>query len=125
QVFDDSDDDTGALVAETVAAEQARGISVVHLRRPRREGYKAGALAFGQQTARGELVAILDADFVVPTDFLLRATPPFADPAVGCVQARWGHLNRSMSLLTRIQALLLDGHFAIEQAGRAAAGCLF
>lgn len=125
QVLDDSDDDTASTVAEAVAAEQARGIAVVHLRRPRREGYKAGALAFGQRQARGELLAILDADFVVPADFLRRATLPFAHPAVGCVQARWGHLNRSMSLLTRIQALLLDGHFAIEQAGRAAAGCLF
>ncbi len=125
QVLDDSDDDTAVVVAEAVAAEQARGIAVRHVRRPHREGYKAGALAFGQQTARGDLIAILDADFVAPSDFLVRATEPFADPAVGCVQARWGHLNRSMSLLTRIQALLLDGHFAIEQAGRAAAGCLF
>lgn len=125
QVLDDSDDETAALVAAVVATQRERGIDVHHLRRTSRVGYKAGALAHGEQQASGELIAVLDSDFVVPPDFLRRGVLPFADPVVGCVQARWGHLNRESSLLTRIQAVLLDGHFAVEHAGRAAAGCMF
>ncbi len=125
QVLDDSTDDTSELVAERVAFWRARGLEVQHLRREGRDGFKAGALAAGLAQARGELLAIFDADFVPAPDFLLRAVPSFTDPAVGVVQARWEHLNRASSLLTRAQAVLLDGHFVVEQAARAAAGCFF
>lgn len=122
QVLDDSTDDTAALVAAEVAAWRARGVDVVHLHRRDRAGWKAGALDAGRAVARGELHAVFDADFVPPPDFLRRTVGAFAEPRVAMVQARWDHLNRDASLLTELQALLLDGHFAVEQAGRAAAG---
>lgn len=125
QVLDDSTDDTSERVAATVSRLAARGVDVRHLRRGDRSGYKAGALAWGLERARGELVAIFDADFVPPADFLRRTVGTFRDPTVGMVQARWGHLNRDWSLLTRVQAVLLDGHFVVEHAGREAAGCFF
>jgi hypothetical protein len=125
QVLDDSTDDTGQICAERVAAWQARGIDVVHLRRADRAGYKAGALDAGLARARGELVLVLDADFVPAPDLLRRTAGHFADPAVGMVQARWEHLNRASGPLTEVQALLLDGHFAVEQAARAASGRFF
>ncbi|RMG12565.1 MAG: glycosyltransferase [Deltaproteobacteria bacterium] len=125
QVLDDSTDDTTLRLADAVARWRAAGIDVVHLRRGARQGYKAGALAHGLARARGELIAIFDADFVPPPDFLLRLLPHFADPTVGMVQARWGHLNRENSWLTRAQALLLDGHFAIEHAARYRSGAFF
>ncbi|MEZ0229522.1 MAG: glycosyltransferase family 2 protein, partial [Planctomycetota bacterium] len=92
------------------------------VRRASREGFKAGALAHGLASVEGELVAILDADFVPAPDFLARAVPHFEDPRVGLVQARWEHTNRSASLLTRVQALLLDAHFLVEQAARSRSG---
>jgi cellulose synthase/poly-beta-1,6-N-acetylglucosamine synthase-like glycosyltransferase len=125
QVLDDSADDTAELARARVAAWQAAGADVVLLHRESREGYKAGALEAGQKVAKGELVAIFDADFVPPHDFLRRAVPIFRDPAIGMVQARWGHLNREDSLLTKVQAMLLDGHFVIEHAARHRSGCLF
>jgi cellulose synthase/poly-beta-1,6-N-acetylglucosamine synthase-like glycosyltransferase len=125
QVLDDSTDETSALAAARVAAWRLRGVDVSHVRRPGRAGFKAGALAHGLATARGELIAIFDADFVPPPDFALRLAGHFADPKVGMVQARWGHLNASHSALTRVQAMLLDGHFAIEHAARHAAGRFF
>jgi hypothetical protein len=125
QVLDDSTDDTSLLVADRVAAWRARGLDIHHVRRGGRDGFKAGALAFGLERAAGELVAIFDADFVPGPDFLLRTVPHFGDPEVGMVQARWDHLNREGSALTRAQAVLLDGHFLVEQAARAAAGCCF
>jgi cellulose synthase/poly-beta-1,6-N-acetylglucosamine synthase-like glycosyltransferase len=118
QVLDDSTDDTTRIVATCVAAAQQRGVDIRHLRRTSREGYKAGALAAGILQTEAEIFAIFDADFVPPPDVLTRMVPPFADPAVGMVQARWGHLNRSESLLTRLQALCLDSHFAVESAAR-------
>ena len=123
QVLDDSTDETSAVVAERVAHWQRRGLDVVHVRRPSREGYKAGALANGLTFARGDLVAVFDADFVPPPDFLLRTVPDFADARVGLVQARWAHLNADASLLTTAQSALLDAHFVIEQGGRHATGC--
>ena len=126
QILDDSADETQALVAARVAFWQDRGVDVHHVRRPTRTGYKAGALAYGLRHASAEgavLVAVLDADFVPPADLITRLAPPFADPGIGLVQARWGHLNAGRSALTRIQAALLDGHFAVEQRTRAAAGC--
>jgi cellulose synthase/poly-beta-1,6-N-acetylglucosamine synthase-like glycosyltransferase len=125
QVLDDSTDETSAICAERVAAAAARGLAITHLQRRDRRGYKAGALEAGRRLARGELLAVLDADFVVPSNFLRDMIAPFADPGVAMVQARWEHLNRETSLLTRVQALLLDGHFAIEQRARAHRGHIF
>lgn len=125
QVLDDSTDDTTDLCAAAVARLRARGIDAHHLRRGSRHGYKAGALAHGLQRARGELVLVLDADFVPAPDLLERAAGHFADPRVGMVQVRWEHLNRERSALTRVQALLLDGHFAVEQLARARSGRFF
>jgi hypothetical protein len=101
---------------------RAQGTDVVHITRPKRDGFKAGALAMGTAQAKGELLAIFDADFLPEPDFLRRVVPHFADPAVGCVQTRWGHLNRDYSLLTQAQALGADGHFVVEQTGRSRAG---
>lgn len=125
QVLDDSTDVTSALVAEVVGMARARGISIEQIRRDSRKGYKAGALAEGLHRTDTELVAIFDADFVPPPDLLLRMVPRFADPGVGMVQARWGHLNREHSLLTRAQAVYLDAHFAVESAARHRAGNFF
>jgi len=125
QVLDDSSDDTAEVVRAAVEAQRRRGVDIVHLHRSDRSGYKAGALEAGQKVAKGELLAVFDADFVPPADFLRRTVPHFRDPQIGMVQARWGHLNRNDSLLTRIQAMLLDGHFVIEHAARHTSGCLF
>ncbi len=125
QVLDDSTDDTGQICAERAAAWRDRGVDLVHLRRSDRAGYKAGALEAGLARARGELVLVLDADFLPAPDLLRRTVGHFADPAVGMVQARWEHLNRAAGPLTQVQALLLDGHFAVEQTARAASGRFF
>ena len=123
QVLDDSTDETGEVVARAVQLLSTRGVRAVHIRRARRTGYKAGALAQGLRRASGELIAIFDADFVPQPDFLLQVVGEFGDPSVGLVQARWGHLNAATSLLTRVQALQLDAHFAVEHGARAATGC--
>ncbi len=119
QVLDDSTDETSQICAARVAAAAAAGFAIHHLRRADRSGYKAGALDAGRRVAGGEFVAVLDSDFLAPPSFLRDTVPHFADPRVAMVQARWEHLNRTRSLLTRVQALLLDGHFAIEQRARA------
>ena len=119
QVLDDSTDETRRIVDRVASQCRAGGCDVTVLRRSRRTGFKAGALAEGMAAARGELLAVFDADFVPPTDYLEKSVPFFlADPAVGLVQARWGHLNRTRSLLTRAQAIGIDGHFMVEQAAR-------
>jgi cellulose synthase/poly-beta-1,6-N-acetylglucosamine synthase-like glycosyltransferase len=125
QVLDDSTDETVEIMAEAVARYRALGFDVHHLHRSDRVGFKAGALEAGTQRARGELIAVFDADFVPEADFLRRAVPYFADPRVALVQARWDHLNRDYSLLTRVQAILLDGHFVVEQAARHVGGRFF
>lgn len=125
QVLDDSTDDTTELVAQQAAALRAAGHDVVHVRRAHRNGYKAGALADGLATASGEFLALFDADFVPPADFLQRTIHHFTDPGVGMVQTRWGHLNRTESLLTRAQAMMMDGHFLIEQVARSRGGFFF
>lgn len=125
QVLDDSTDETSSSVARAVDELLARGLDVRHLRRPRRDGFKAGALAEGLAQARGGLIAVFDADFVPRPDFLKRVVGEFDDPAVGVVQARWGHLNEDHSLLTRAQALQLDAHFTVEHGVRAASGYFF
>lgn len=122
QVLDDSTDDTTVIVAALLPELRAGGLQVSHVRRQRRVGYKAGALAAGLDTARGELVAVFDADFVPPVDFLQRTVPHFRDPRVGAVQARWGHLNEHESPLTAVEAFLLDLHFGLEQPARSDAG---
>jgi cellulose synthase/poly-beta-1,6-N-acetylglucosamine synthase-like glycosyltransferase len=125
QVLDDSTDHTPSIVAERVASFRARGVRIEHVRRGSRDGYKAGALAHGMQRSASELFAVFDADFVPPPDILLRMVPHFAEPRVGMVQARWTHLNRERSLLTRVQAIFLDAHFAVESAARNFAGHFF
>ena len=125
QVLDDSTDETSKLVSERVSHYLSRGFRIDHLRRTHRHGYKAGALENGLTRARGNLLAVFDADFSPRPDFLKQTVPHFANPEVGMVQARWEHINRRYSLLTRIQAILLDGHFAIEHAARHASGRFF
>ena len=122
QVLDDSTDETVDIIAEKIAYYQTQGVDIQHIRRPDRHGFKAGALAYGLSIARGEFIAIFDADFLPSTDFLRKTLPSFADEAVGVVQTRWGHINKDYSLLTRLQAFGLDGHFTIEQGGRRHAG---
>ena len=125
QVLDDSTDRTTALLARLVTRLRRRRFQVSHLRRTCRTGFKAGALAAGLQQARGRFIAIFDADFLPPPDFLKVALPAFADPGVGMVQARWTHLNRRSSILTRVQATLLDGHFLVEHLARYRSGRFF
>jgi hypothetical protein len=125
QALDDSDDDTAELIARCVRRHAEQGVRIAHIRRGGRDGYKAGALAHGLARAHGEFVLVLDADFVPPPDFLRRMLPPFADPSVGMVQARWGHLNADTSWLARAQALMLDAHFHLEHGARQAAGLFF
>ena len=125
QILDDSNDMTTDQVAEAVAFHQRRGIQIEHVRRADRKGYKAGALAHGLTLNHAPFVAIFDADFIPEPSFLKCLMGDFASPEVGAVQARWGHLNRNESLLTRAQAFLLDGHFLNEHAGRFARGCFF
>jgi cellulose synthase/poly-beta-1,6-N-acetylglucosamine synthase-like glycosyltransferase len=123
QVLDDSTDETRAVVDETVRRYQALGFDIKHIYRADRLGYKAGALKDGLATARGEFVAIFDADFVPRREFLQKTIPYFfQDPKIGLVQTRWEHLNSEYSLLTRTQAMALDGHFVIEQDVRNRAG---
>lgn len=125
QVLDDSTDETTALVAEKVAALRAAGLDIHHLRRARRAGYKAGALANGLTRARGEFIAIFDADFLPGPDFLQRTIHYFTDPRVGMVQTRWGHINRDYSVLTQVQSIFLDGHFVLEHTARHRSGRFF
>lgn len=125
QVLDDSTDETTVLISQVVEEFRASGIDIEHIHRTNRTGYKAGALAEGLKTATGELVAIFDADFVPTADFLTRTVGYFVDPKLAFVQARWGHVNRDYSWLTRLQALAIDGHFLVEQAGRGQAGYWF
>ncbi|RYZ22443.1 MAG: glycosyltransferase [Chitinophagaceae bacterium] len=122
QVLDDSTDETRHLLDRRCRELQAEGIQVELLRRPDRAHYKAGALQYGLARCRGEFIAIFDADFRPPANFLRRLLPAFRSPRVGLVQARWAHLNREENTLTRIQTFLIDTHFSVEQCGRAAAG---
>jgi len=125
QILDDSTDETTRIAEARAAFWRERGVDIRVLRRPDRTGYKAGALAWGLRQARGELVAIFDADFCPPPDFLRRTVPHFlADPRLGMIQTRWSHLNAEYSFLTRAEALALDGHFVVEQTARSCAGLL-
>ncbi len=128
QVLDDSTDDTTSIAKARIAYHRARGRRIAYRCRADRNGFKAGALAAGLRdtSVSGEFVAIFDADFVPPPDFLRRTIPPFqADPRLGAVQARWDHLNSSQSALTRAQALALDSYFMVDQITCSRAGWLF
>jgi len=125
QVLDDSTDETHPFTERLVAEYRAGGLPIEYIHRVNRHGYKAGALQNGLKTATGEIVAIFDADFVPPVDFLMRTVHFFADSKVGMVQTRWGYLNRHYNVLTEVQAMLLDGHFVLEHVARSGAGLFF
>ena len=122
QVLDDSTDETKDIIAKKVGEIAAQGIDIVHIHRMDRTGYKAGALDSAMGQVSGEFIAIFDADFIPDKDFLLKTIPYFQNEKIGVVQTRWGHLNKTYSLLTELQAFGLNGHFAIEQGGRNAKG---
>ncbi|WP_419162328.1 glycosyltransferase [Candidatus Palauibacter sp.] len=125
QVLDDSEDETTQLASRRVRFWHARGVGIRHVRRASREGFKAGALAHGVATSRGDFLLVLDADFVPPAGLIRDLLPPFDDPEVGAVQAAWEHLSPDATWLTRAQALFLDAHFAIEHEARYRAGLFF
>jgi cellulose synthase/poly-beta-1,6-N-acetylglucosamine synthase-like glycosyltransferase len=125
QVLDDSSDETRGIAELAVRRHAAQGIDIKYYHRADRAGYKAGALEAGLKVARGEFIAIFDADFMPTADFLTNLMPHFRNPQVGMVQARWGHINQDYSLLTKIQAILLDGHFILEHGGRNRGGRFF
>ena len=125
QVLDDSTDETTEVASGIVARYAALGHPIVYIHRTNRHGFKAGALDAGLKVAKGEFVAIFDADFVPPPDWLMKVIHHFAEPDVGMVQTRWTHLNRDYSLLTRIEAILLDGHFVLEHGARERSGDFF
>ena len=140
QVLDDSTDESRQMarakveslrknppaLPEGTRADWNGPLDMVYIHRVDRTGYKAGALDAGLKVAKGELIAIFDADFVPGSRFLRDLVPHFIDdPKIGMVQARWGHMNRDLSILTRVQALMLDGHHLVENRARAASGWLF
>ncbi len=122
QVLDDSTDESFESTATQIKELQATGLDIKHVTRENREGFKAGALKEGLKTARGEFVAIFDADFLPTKNWLLNTIPYFKNPEIGVVQTRWGHINRDYSVLTRVQAFALDAHFTLEQVGRNSKG---
>jgi len=125
QVLDDSTDSTRQKIQKIITGLENSNIQIFHIRRDNRKGFKAGALANGLKTARGEFVAIFDADFIPTENFLMKSIHHFIDSKIGMVQFRWSHLNRDYSLLTRAQAVLLDGHFQIEHSARHLNNCFF
>jgi len=129
QVLDDSTDETREVARACVERHAIQGLPISYIHRTNREGFKAGALENGLKTAKGEFVAIFDADFIPQADFLRRTVPYFLDPAtdgkIGMVQTRWTYLNSDYSLLTRVETILLDGHFVIEHGGRSRRGTFF
>lgn len=122
QVLDDSTDETVKSTATHVAKLKATGLDIVHICRTNRQGFKAGALKEGLVIAKGEFIAIFDADFLPEPDWLQRTIPHFKEDNIGVVQTRWGHINRNYSILTKIQAFALDAHFTLEQVGRNSRG---
>ncbi len=122
QVLDDSTDNTVKTTSAQIKALEKQGLDIVHICRTNREGFKAGALKEGLKIAKGEFIAIFDADFLPQTDWLKKTIPHFTDDNIGVVQTRWGHINRNYSTLTKIQAFALDAHFTLEQVGRNSKG---
>ncbi|HVZ82919.1 MAG TPA: cellulose synthase family protein [Terracidiphilus sp.] len=125
QVLDDSTDETTEVASGIVDRYAAMGHPIVYIHRTNRHGFKAGALDAGLKVAKGEFVAIFDADFVPPPDWLMKVIHHFAEPEIGMVQTRWTHLNRDYSMLTKIEAILLDGHFVLEHGARSRSGDFF
>ena len=125
QVLDDSTDETRIVAERAVQRNADRGIDITYIHRTDRTGYKAGALEAGMRVAKGEFIAIFDADFIPTTDFLQKTVPYFGEPGIAMVQARWGHINQDYSLLTKIQSILLDAHFVLEHGARNRAGLFF
>jgi cellulose synthase/poly-beta-1,6-N-acetylglucosamine synthase-like glycosyltransferase len=125
QVLDDSTDETCEVARRKVGEWRAKGVDIEYVHRADRTGYKAGALDNGLKSAKGEFVALFDADFVPNADFLEKTVPFFIEEKVGCIQARWGHINKEYSILTRLQSIFLDGHFIMEHAARNRGGRFF
>ena len=125
QILDDSTDETRSIAEAAARRHAAAGIDIKYIHRSDRSGYKAGALEAGMHVARGNFIAIFDADFVPKRDFLMATVHHFTDPKVALVQTRWGHVNEDYSLLTKIQAILLDAHFVLEHGSRNRGGCFF
>ena len=125
QVLDDSTDETHPFTQRLVAEYRSAGHPIEYIHRTNRQGFKAGALQEGLETATGEFVAVFDADFLIPRDFLMRTIHNFADPKVGVVQTRWTYLNSHYNVLTEVQTMLLDGHFVLEHVARAGSGLFF
>ncbi|MGA3170292.1 MAG: cellulose synthase family protein [Chthoniobacteraceae bacterium] len=125
QVLDDSTDETREISAEKVEQMREKGFDIDHVHRVDRTGFKAGALKAGLETCKGEFILILDADFLPPPNLLMETIHFFTDPQIGMIQSRWGHVNRTYSLLTRVQAMFLDGHLVLEQTARSRAGRFF
>src|SRR3954464_7284635 len=122
QVLDDSTDHSAEIAKQACEEWAAKGYPIEYIHRDNREGFKAGALEAGLKEAQGEFIAIFDADFVVPREILHNVVNYFTDDKVGMVQVRWDHLNRDASLLTKSQAIFLDGHFVIEHTARTRSG---
>ena len=125
QVLDDSTDSTIELIAQRVAHYRRQGLPIEHIHRSDRRGYKAGALNDAMVSTRGEFIAVFDADFVPSPDWLMKVVHHFSNPKIGMVQTQWDYLNRKDSLLTRLQGIMLDAHFGVEQAARYASGAFF
>jgi cellulose synthase/poly-beta-1,6-N-acetylglucosamine synthase-like glycosyltransferase len=125
QVLDDSTDQTQSVARDCVERHRDLGVPISYIHRDNREGFKAGALQEGLKTATGEFVAIFDADFIPPADFLRRTIPYFIEPQLAMVQTRWSYVNRGYSTLTEVEAIMLDGHFAIEHSSRFRSGLFF
>jgi cellulose synthase/poly-beta-1,6-N-acetylglucosamine synthase-like glycosyltransferase len=125
QVLDDSTDETQQVARDCVERWQGLGLPICYIHRDHREGFKAGALQEGLQQASGEFIAIFDADFIPPADFLRRTVPYFADAKLAMAQARWSYINRHYSPLTEVEAILLDGHFVVEHSARFRSGLFF
>ena len=118
QLLDDSTDETTKIIQSILQERTDEKFRIIHIHRSNREGYKAGALKNGLKTANGEFIAMFDADFRPQPDFLLKTLPSFADQKIAAVQTRWGHINEDQSLITKVQGILINNHFLVEQKGR-------